>query len=91
MIPLKREEYRLFKHLLDIEERGHLPPSIRDIMDALGTLSSSTVHYRLKRLQNLGYIDWEPGKNRTIRVAPQIRQRGRCTNCGAICTECVRR
>jgi repressor LexA len=43
-------------------------PSIREIGEALGLRSTSTVHYHLTGLAARGLIQWEVGKNRAIRV-----------------------
>ena len=43
-------------------------PSIRDLMAALGLSSPDPVKGRLARLAEKGYITWQPGKARSIRV-----------------------
>lgn len=50
-----------------LQTRGY-PPSVREIGQALGLTSSSTVHAHLKRLQDKGYIRRDPNKPRTIEV-----------------------
>ena len=49
----------------EIEEKGY-PPSVREIGDALGLKSPSTVHFHLKHLEELGYIEKGAGKGRAI-------------------------
>ncbi len=44
------------------------PPSVREICDATGLKSTSTVHMHLKKLEEDGYITRDNGLNRGIRV-----------------------
>jgi repressor LexA len=48
-------------------ERGY-PPSVREIGQAVGLTSSSTVHAHLATLQRLGYLRRDPTKPRAIQV-----------------------
>ena len=62
----KRREILEFiaEHLRD---RGY-PPSVREIGEAVGLTSSSTVHAHLGTLQRLGYLRRDPTKPRAIEV-----------------------
>ena len=44
------------------------PPSVREICDAVGLKSTSTVHSHLNKLENLGYIRRDPSKPRTLEI-----------------------
>ena len=48
-------------------ERGY-PPSVREICDAVGLTSTSTVHSHLSTLQKQGYLRRDPSKPRAIEV-----------------------
>ena len=50
-----------------IRERGY-PPSVREIGDAVGLTSPSTVHSHLNSLQKLGYLRRDPTKPRALEV-----------------------
>ena len=50
-----------------LDERGY-PPSVREIGEAVGLKSSSTVHAHLKQLQKKGYIHRDPTKPRAIEI-----------------------
>lgn len=50
-----------------MRERG-FPPSVREIGDAVGLTSPSTVHSHLNTLQRLGYLRRDPDKPRAIEV-----------------------
>lgn len=53
---------------LQIRERGY-PPSVREIGEAVGLTSSSTVHTHLQVLQREGYLLRDPSKPRAITVS----------------------
>jgi repressor LexA len=60
------------KEILDFiaaqqRERGY-PPSVREIGEAVGLTSSSTVHTHLTTLQRQGYLRRDPTKPRAIEV-----------------------
>ncbi|ORO00550.1 repressor LexA, partial [Staphylococcus aureus] len=44
------------------------PPSVREIGEAVGLASSSTVHGHLSRLEEKGYIRRDPTKPRAIEI-----------------------
>jgi repressor LexA len=51
----------------NLRERGY-PPSVREIGQAVGLTSPSTVHNHLATLQRLGYLRRDPTKPRAIEV-----------------------
>ena len=60
-------------------ERGY-PPSVREIGEAVGLTSPSTVHNHLASLQRMGYLRRDPTKPRAIEVRfdpYQIQSRAR--------------
>jgi len=50
-----------------LREKGY-PPSVREIGEAVGLSSSSTVHSQLTKLQALGFIRRDPTKPRALEV-----------------------
>ncbi|NLG85136.1 MAG: transcriptional repressor LexA [Firmicutes bacterium] len=63
----------------EILRKGY-PPSVREIGEAVGLSSSSTVHAHLSNLEEMGYIRRDPSKPRAIEVLinpedPRQRQR----------------
>ncbi|MGH9224170.1 MAG: transcriptional repressor LexA [Acidimicrobiales bacterium] len=50
-----------------MRDRGY-PPSVREIGEAVGLTSTSTVHAHLNTLQKLGYLRRDPTKPRAIEV-----------------------
>jgi repressor LexA len=51
----------------EVQEKGY-PPSVREIGEAVGLASSSTVHGHLLRLESKGYIRRDPTKPRAIEI-----------------------
>ncbi len=67
----KRSEMqqRIYRFILEsIRENGYAP-SVREIGDAVGLKSPSTVHFHLKNLAELGYIEKGAFKGRAIAPA----------------------
>lgn len=56
----------------EIRTRGY-PPSVREIGEAIGLSSSSTVHGHLARLEEKGFIRRDPTKPRAIEVCDPDR------------------
>lgn len=67
MKPLNEKQQKV---LAFVKERlqDDIPPSVREICEATGIKSTSTVHAYLKRLEDEGYIDRRSGLNRAIRL-----------------------
>jgi len=60
---------RILEFILStVEARGY-PPSVREIADAVGLASPSTVHAHLEALQSKGYIRKDPTKPRAIEIS----------------------
>ena len=51
----------------EIKRNGY-PPSVREICDAVGLSSTSTVHSHLETLERKGYIRRSPTKNRSTEI-----------------------
>jgi len=50
-----------------VQQRGY-PPSIREIGEAVGLISTSAVSYQLSTLQKKGYLRRDVGRPRTVEV-----------------------
>src|ERR1700723_547680 len=50
-----------------VQRRGY-PPSMREIGEAVGLTSTSSVSYQLSTLQNKGYLRRDAGRPRTVEV-----------------------
>jgi repressor LexA len=58
------------------EERGY-PPTVRDIGEAVGLRSSSSVHFQLKALEKSGYIQRDGNLTRAIRFTGGVPETSR--------------
>ena len=62
-----------------IKENGY-PPSVRELCKIMGKSSTATIKYRLKSLEQKGFIKTTSGAKRTIRLLNEVEQ-GRCDWC----------
>src|SRR3954453_16216355 len=52
-----------------VEQHGY-PPSVREIGEAVGLVSPSSVAYQLKELERKGYLRRDPNRPRAVDVRP---------------------
>jgi len=62
----------IYEYIVDHIKREGYPPSVREICTGVGIKSTSTIHSHLKRLQDLGRIEYTPGKRRAI-IVPDLQ------------------
>ncbi len=68
MKPMKEKERLVYEYVAgEIRENGY-SPSVRDIRDAMGFRSTSTVQMYLERLEERGLLQKASGKSRTLRL-----------------------
>ncbi|MBS4194085.1 transcriptional repressor LexA [Lederbergia citri] len=68
MIKLSKRQQDILDFIkLEVRSKGY-PPSVREIGEAVGLASSSTVHGHLARLENKGLIRRDPTKPRAIEI-----------------------
>lgn len=77
MAELSNMQRRIYEYIAScIREQGY-PPSVREIGEAVGLKSPSTVHFHLKHLEEAGVIAKGAGKGRAITLteppAPEDR------------------
>ncbi len=66
---INKTQRAVFEYIKEvISERG-VAPSVREIGNAVGLRSTSTVQYNLNALEKAGYIERDPNLKRTIRLA----------------------
>ncbi|SFP04185.1 repressor LexA [Oscillibacter sp. PC13] len=66
MAKLSKMQQKIYDYLVScIQEQGY-PPSVREIGEAVGLKSPSTVHFHLKHLEEAGVIEKREGKGRAI-------------------------
>ena len=66
MVQLSKMQQKIYDYIVScIQEQGY-PPTVREIGEAVGLKSSSTVHFHLKHLEEAAVIAKGPGKGRAI-------------------------
>lgn len=65
---LSTRQRQILKYIKDMVRAKGYPPSVREIGEAVGLSSSSTVHSHLAKLEELGFIRRDPTKPRAIDV-----------------------
>ena len=66
MAELSKMQKKIYEYIAScIREQGY-PPSVREIGEAVGLKSPSTVHFHLKHLEEAGVIEKGAGKGRAI-------------------------
>jgi repressor LexA len=65
---LTKAQQELYDWLVDYIRHNQHSPSIRQMMRAMGLKSPAPIQSRLEHLKNKGYIAWNEGKARTIRI-----------------------
>lgn len=68
MTKLSKRQQMILDYIKNqVHSKGY-PPSVREIAEAVGLASSSTVHGHLSRIESKGYIRRDPTKPRAIEV-----------------------
>jgi repressor LexA len=68
MASLTTVQQELFDWLVDYIGQHQHSPSIRQMMQAMRLKSPAPVQSRLDHLRRKGYVDWEDGQARTLRI-----------------------
>lgn len=68
MTKVSKRQLEILEYIKDEVRKKGYPPSVREIGEAVGLASSSTVHGHLLRLEKKGFIRRDPTKPRAIEV-----------------------
>ena len=71
MRELTKRQNEIFEYIKQTVHAKGYPPSVREIGEAVGLASSSTVHCHLSRLEEKGYIRRDPTKPRAIEIVTE--------------------
>ncbi|CAB4808118.1 MAG: transcriptional repressor LexA [Actinobacteria bacterium] len=66
--PLTARQSQVLTYIDEVVRHRGYPPSVREIGEAVGLSSSSTVHAHLAALQDKGYLRRDPSKPRAMEV-----------------------
>ena len=70
MAKMTRMQQKIYDYIAQaLREQGY-PPSVREIGEAVGLKSPSTVHFHLKHMEELGVLTKGAGKGRALTLAP---------------------
>ncbi len=65
---ISAKQQEILDYLKDFTRQKGYPPTVRDICEAVGLKSTSSVHAHLSTLENNGYIRRDPAKPRAIEI-----------------------
>jgi repressor LexA len=65
---LTDRQTRILEYIRYVTKTRNYPPSVREIGEAVGLSSSSTVHNHLNQLERRGFIKRDPSKSRTVQL-----------------------
>jgi repressor LexA len=66
--PLTDRQTKILDYIRYVTRVRNYPPSVREIGEAVGLSSSSTVHNHLNQLERRGLIRRDPSKSRTVQL-----------------------
>lgn len=66
---INKTQRAVFEYIKEVISDRGVAPSVREIGNAVGLRSTSTVQYNLNALEKAGYIERDPNLKRTIRLA----------------------
>ena len=70
---LSDRQSRILEYIRHVSRTRNYPPSVREIGEAVGLSSSSTVHNHLNQLERRGLIHRDPSKSRTVQLVQDAR------------------
>ena len=86
MAQMTKMQQKIYDYIAQTLAQQGYPPSVREIGDAVGLKSPSTVHFHLKHMEEMGVINKSGRKGRAITlaqpaadtaIAPRLRRRRR--------------
>ena len=73
MAKMTRMQQKIYDYIAQaLREQGY-PPSVREIGEAVGLKSPSTVHFHLKHMEELGVLTKGAGKGRALTLAQPMQ------------------
>ncbi len=70
---LSERQARILDYIREVTRVRNYPPSVREIGEAVGLSSSSTVHNHLNQLERRGLIKRDPSKSRTVQLVDSLQ------------------
>ena len=70
---LSERQAKILDYIRYVTRVRNYPPSVREIGEAVGLSSSSTVHNHLNQLERRGLIKRDPSKSRTVQLVEDVQ------------------
>src|SRR5882672_10829231 len=70
---LTERQNKILDYIKYVNKIRNFPPSVREIGEAVGLSSSSTVHNHLNQLERRGLIKRDPSKSRTVQLVEDVQ------------------
>jgi repressor LexA len=61
----------VLRYIIELTEEHGYPPTLAELAKALGLRNRMTVHQHVAALKKKGFVHWEPGLNRSLKVIGQ--------------------
>ncbi len=81
---LSDRQTKILEYIRRVTRERNYPPSVREIGEAVGLSSSSTVHNHLNHLERRGLIKRDPSKSRTVQLVGDVDVENQRRNAVAI-------
>ena len=78
MAELSAMQQKIYTYIASCIRNQGYPPSVREIGEAVGLKSSSTVHFHLKHLEEAGVIEKGPARDGPLHSRQPQQKRTRC-------------
>ena len=73
MAKLTKMQQKIYDYIAETTRQQGYPPSVREIGEAVGLRSPSTVHFHLKHMEELGVLTKGAGKGRALTLAQPMQ------------------
>ena len=70
MAKLTKMQQKIYDYIAETTRQQGYPPSVREIGEAVGLRSPSTVHFHLKHMEEMGVLTKGAGKGRALTLTP---------------------
>ena len=84
MVQLTKMQQRIYDYIAQTIRTQGYPPSVREIGDAVGLKSPSTVHFHLKHMEELGVIGKGAGKGRALALTEPLPEENQIPIVGTV-------
>ena len=84
MVKMTKMQQKIYDTIAEALQRQGYPPSVREIGEAVGLKSPSTVHFHLKHMEELGVIGKGAGKGRALTLTEPLPEENQIPIVGTV-------